>query len=100
MKDTKVFIGCLILNKIRCKTDEKNNSWLYFLYLPLDVKLNNPKYPPWKKRFRSWQVMNLKGRETGTEEELKAAEYIRGLMAGHGARAQGQCRNLLPDFYL
>ena len=69
-----------------------------FFVLALGCKREEPKLPSMEQEVQILASDELKGRETGTEEELRAAAYIRELMLGIGLTPKGNAGTYYQTF--
>lgn len=69
-----------------------------FFVLALGCKREEPKLPSMEQEIQILASDEFKGRETGTEEELRAAAYIRELMLGIGLTPKGNAGTYYQTF--
>ncbi|WP_019670831.1 M28 family peptidase [Eudoraea adriatica] len=69
-----------------------------FFVLALGCKREEPKLPSMEQEVQILASDEFKGRETGTDEELRAAAYIRELMLGIGLTPKGNAGTYYQTF--
>ncbi len=69
-----------------------------FFILAFGCKTEPPKPASMEEKVQVLASDEFKGRETGTEEELKAADYIRGLMVEMGLEPKGNAGTYYQTF--
>jgi hypothetical protein len=69
-----------------------------FFVLSLGCKREEPKLPSMEQEVQILASDEFKGRETGTDEELRAAAYIRELMLGIGLTPKGNAGTYYQTF--
>ena len=69
-----------------------------FFILALGCKREEPKLPTMEQEIQILASDDFQGRETGTDEELRAAAYIRELMLGIGLKPKGNAGTYYQTF--